>query len=106
MEKKHMSYADLSRATGHPKSTLQRSITGGTEKLSLDRVVDIAKALNVSPAYLMGWKTEEPQPVTLTDEEQQFLSLIRQLSPQGRQAAAQMLQSLRALQEQSSAARE
>lgn len=106
MNQKQISYADLAKATGFSKSALQRYVTAETDKIPIDRVIAIAKALNVSPAYLMGWKEDEPQTVAVTEEEKQFLQLIRQLSPQGRAAAAQMLQSLKALQEQSSAGRE
>ena len=50
-----ISYNDLSKYTGIPKSALQRYATGTTEKIPLDRLEAIAKAFNVSPAYLMGW---------------------------------------------------
>ena len=50
-----LSYGQLAKATGIPKSALQRYATGETDKIPIDRLVLIAKALRVSPAYLMGW---------------------------------------------------
>ena len=41
--------------TGIPKSALQRYATGETEKIPINRLQIIAKALNVSAEYLMGW---------------------------------------------------
>ena len=53
-----VSYGDLAKATGIPKSALQRYATGETEKIPIDRLEKIADALNVSTAYLMGWTDE------------------------------------------------
>ena len=74
------SYQDLANKTGLSKSTLQRYETGGIGNLPLDKLEVIAKALDVSPAYIMGWE-EEPEPdihtiaahalEELTEEEQE-----------------------------------
>lgn len=56
IEEKGISYSELSRLTNIPKSALQRYATAVTEKIPLDRVEVIAKALNVPAADLMGWK--------------------------------------------------
>ncbi len=53
--KKEISYGQLAKMTGIPKSALQRYATGQTDKIPIDRVVLLAKALGVQPAYLMGW---------------------------------------------------
>ena len=50
-----LSYGQLAKLTGIPKSALQRYATGETDKIPIDRLVLIAKALQVSPAYLLGW---------------------------------------------------
>ena len=54
----NLSYQDMSDKTGLSKSTLQRYITGDIGKLGLDKVELLAKALNVTPAYLMGWEDD------------------------------------------------
>ena len=52
---KNISYSELSKATGIPKSALQRYATGETEKIPIDRIESIAQAVNVSAQYIMGW---------------------------------------------------
>ena len=48
-----ISYGELARITGIPKSALHRYAKGETKKISIDKLQVIAKALHVSPAYLM-----------------------------------------------------
>lgn len=56
IEKSELSYGELSKVTGIPKSALQRYATGETEKVPIDRIELIAKATGVTSAYLMGWE--------------------------------------------------
>lgn len=58
MRKADLSYGELSKITGIPKSALQRYATGETEKIPLDRIDAIAKATNVAAAYLLGWNSQ------------------------------------------------
>lgn len=53
-----LSYQDLADATGMSKSTIQRYVTGSIGNLGLDKVETLARALNCSPGYLMGWETD------------------------------------------------
>ena len=54
--RKEISYGELSDRTGIPKSALQRYATGQTEKIPINRLERIAKAIGTSAAYLMGWE--------------------------------------------------
>lgn len=64
IQKKDISYGELSNLTGIPKSALQRYATGETEKIPIDRLRKIAAAIGTSPEYLMGWEvTSERQDV-------------------------------------------
>lgn len=54
-----LSYGELYKITGIGKSVLQRYATGKTPKIPLPRLEQLAQALNVSAAWLMGW-TDEP----------------------------------------------
>lgn len=56
-----LSYAELAAITRIPKSALQRYASGTTEKIPLDRLEQMATALGVSAAYLMGWG-DAPEP--------------------------------------------
>ena len=62
----NLSYQDIADATGLSKSTIQRYETGSIRKLPVNQIEDIAKALHVTPGYLMGW---EDTPGYYTDPE-------------------------------------
>lgn len=55
-EELNMSYQTLSEKVGISKSTLQRYETGFIKNMPVDKLEEIANALNVSPSYLMGWE--------------------------------------------------
>lgn len=57
-----LSYQELSDLTGINKSTLQRYETGFIKKVPINQVQVIAKALRVSPGYLMGWENDNTSP--------------------------------------------
>lgn len=50
-----LSYQDLADRTGMNKSSLQRYENGAIANVPLHRLESIAKALCVSPEWLMGW---------------------------------------------------
>lgn len=56
-----LSYGELSKITGIPKSAIQRYATGETIKIPMDRLHALAIATNTSDAQLMGWQnSSEP----------------------------------------------
>lgn len=62
-----LSYQQLAEKTGMSKSTLQRYETGFIRNLPVDKLEILAKALQTTPAYLMGWEDEEKNKVEKTD---------------------------------------
>ena len=79
-EKQGMTLAELRRKIGKTEATVQRYESGNIKNLKNDTIESIATALNVNPAFLMGWIEEvEEQPQhraahldgDLTDEEWQ-----------------------------------
>ena len=77
-EELDMSYQTLADKVGISKSTLQRYETGNIKNMPIDKLEAVAIALNVSPAYLMGWTTDEPTTIAahldtddLTDAERE-----------------------------------
>ena len=50
------SFQDLADLTGMSKSTLQRYETGGIKNIPLDKLKTLARALKVSPEWIMGWE--------------------------------------------------
>ncbi|WP_291244798.1 helix-turn-helix transcriptional regulator [Fournierella sp.] len=64
-----LSLQDLAERTGMSKSTLQRYETGSIKNLPLDKLEILAKALETTPKFLMGWKTNaDAEWMTLVDE--------------------------------------
>lgn len=57
----NMSYQELANKTGLSKSTLQRYETGSIKNMPIDKLEIIANALDISPAYLMGWEDEKKE---------------------------------------------
>ena len=78
-----LSYQDLSDATGISKSTLQRYETGFIKKVPINQMEVLARALHVTPAYLMGW--EEPAPLSLSQQEETLIKKYRQLDADGKE---------------------
>lgn len=63
LSEKDISYGELSSKTGIPKSALQRYATGQTEKIPIDRLEIIAKAIGTSASFLMGWEDAKKKDV-------------------------------------------
>lgn len=80
-----LSYQDLSDATGISKSTLQRYETGFIKKVPINQMEVLAKALHVTPAYLMGWEESYPTPLSLTQQEETHIKKYRQLDADGKE---------------------
>lgn len=55
MKLNNISYGELQKRTGLSKSTLQRYIANDKSRIPIDRASTIAKGLNTTTAYLMGW---------------------------------------------------
>lgn len=56
-----LSYAALEKKTGYKRSTLQRYATGQTVKIPMNCIEAIAKATDVSTAWIMGWETPDSE---------------------------------------------
>lgn len=54
-----LTYAQLEKITGISDSSLQRYLTGKTNKIPLPALQKIADATGVSAAYIMGWEDED-----------------------------------------------
>lgn len=98
LEIKGMKQSDLRRITNIPKSSMSQYMSGDYEPKQ-DRIHLIAKALNVSEAWLMGYdvpmerqaKKASPDKVTLTEGEQVLLSLFRRVPEEQQQLVLQMI---------------
>lgn len=81
-----MSADELGSRLGKDRSTIYRYEKGDIENLPLDILEPIAKALETTPAYLMGWETMHKKNDTLSDivvrmrTDTDFFSLVETLN--------------------------
>ena len=89
---KGMKQYELCKLANVPKSSLSLYLSGAYEPKQ-DRVYDMAKALNVNEAWLMGYdvpmerqvKKVSPSESNLSEGEQMWLELYHRLSPETRE---------------------
>lgn len=55
---KNMTLEELGDKVGVGKSTVRKWENGMIANMKRDKIVKVAKALDVSPAYLMGWENK------------------------------------------------
>ena len=93
-----MRQADLMRITKIPKSSMSEYLSGNFEPKQ-DRIYILAKALNVSEAWLMGFDvpmerdTEEipPKSAELSDGEKMLLKLFKQVPEDKQKMVIEMI---------------
>lgn len=77
-----MSVDELARRLGKNRATIYRYENGEIENLPLDVLEPIAKALNTTPAFLMGWQEEQQKNSALADivlrarQDNEFMSVL------------------------------
>lgn len=88
---------EVGERVGVGKSTVRKWESGQIANMRRDKIALVAKALCVSPAYLMGWtdemNSEEEKPAPkdelsireLPEDEVEFFTILSQLSPENRQ---------------------
>ena len=93
-----MKQYELCKLANVPKSSLSLYLSGAYEPKQ-DRVYDMAKALNVDEAWLMGYdvpmkrqaKKNSPSESNLTEEEKIILDLFRRVPVDKQQMVLQMI---------------
>lgn len=72
-----MTQSELARLSGYENRSSIARIERGDTNLPQSKIVDIAKALRVTPSYLMGWEDSEVAELTAMQEEvmEKFFSL-------------------------------
>ncbi len=80
-EELNMSQDELARAAGYKSRSSINKIEVDGRGLPQKKIVAIANALRVTPAYLMGWEDEEDvRTIQIPIEEERLLTQIRQLT--------------------------
>lgn len=94
-----LSQTDLAMLVGYKSGSMITKIESGAVDLSQKKVYAFAKALNTSPAYLMGW-VSDPSPRTddassspdpISDAELRLISDYRQLNTKGKEYVLQQV---------------
>lgn len=84
----HLSVDELAKRLGKNRATVYRYENGDIENLPIDVLEPIAKALNTTPAYLMGWENVQKNNDALADivlrlrTDSDFLSVVEMLHQQ------------------------
>ena len=87
----------VAEVVGVGKSTVRKWETGMIANMRRDKIADLAKALETTPAYLMGWKEENaekessPSEPQLTEGEKTMLELFRLVPEDKQQLVLQMI---------------
>lgn len=80
--KREMTLEQVGDIVGVGKSTVRKWETGMIANMRRDKIALLAKALETTPAYLMGWKEDKknaPEEPKLTEGEEMLLNLFRQV---------------------------
>lgn len=64
----NLTLEEVGDAVGVTKSTVRKWETGHIENMRQDKIAKLAKVLQCSPAYLMGWNDSPNSPTPLTRE--------------------------------------
>ena len=71
---------------GVGKSTVRKWETGLIENMRRDNIVALSKALNISPAIIMGWQTiEDNNKLILSQQETTLLENYNKLNSKGKE---------------------
>lgn len=79
VENSKLSYVELEKRTNIAKSSIQRYVSGSTKKIPIDAVQSIAKAVGVSPEYILGWdkQQQDTNQMLLTNHEKNVITAYR-----------------------------
>lgn len=97
----NMSRAELGKKVGLHESTVKRYEDGHINSLDIAKLKEFASALNISPAYLMGWEIDEQCLDSLTDKEE-FQLLIGEFDAKSDEFKKCILKSLLKLKDKES----
>ena len=87
----NLTLKDISEKVGVTIPTISRWESGDIANMRRDKIVSYAKALNISPAVIMGWEeptscSSLPAPtLSLTQQEETLIKKYRQLDADGRE---------------------
>lgn len=89
-----MTQEELALRSGYTSRSSINKIEKGLVDLPRSKIVEIAEALNTTPAYLMGWEEKENPPAepVLTEGEEKLLKLIRLMPEEMKKQYTELLE--------------
>lgn len=78
-ERRNMSQQELAELTGYTDRSSIAKIETGKVDLTQSKVIAFAKALRVTPAYLMGWEDMEITDDNISQAKQDLIDKIKSL---------------------------
>ena len=92
-EQRNMTLDEVAKRCETTKQTIYKYENEIVTNIPYDKIVLLAKALDVSPSYLFGWeeKKSSPSEPQLTEGEQTMLELFRLIPEDKQQLVLQMI---------------
>lgn len=90
---KHLTQVELAKKLGYSKQNINRYEANIITNIPLDKVMEIANALDTTPGYLMGWEDSFSSEVTDGHDEfvKQFAKNYCKLSPERKKDMQKLL---------------
>ena len=89
---KGLTLEEVGSMVGVGKSTVRKWETGIIANMKRDKIAALAKALDTTPAYLMGWQEEEtPEKIQLNEGEGMLLDLFRRIPVENQRMVLDMI---------------
>ena len=82
---------DVAKEVGVAKATVQRWESGEIKDMRRDKLVSLARALQTTPAYLMGWDPDGKTSEETAIEDAAIMDAYRKASPEIQQAILRIL---------------
>ena len=92
-KKKNMTLEDVAKLTHTTRQTIQRYEAGVVTNIPYDRIILLATALEVTPAYLMGWQDDPPPSVSA--KKRQLSELVDEMTDDEAATALAVLKALK-----------
>lgn len=96
MIRNSITLVEIEQRTGIKKSSMQRYVSGETNKIPMSAIEKLASLFGVTGTYLMGWEDQEekepsPSEPALTEGELALLELFRKVPEAQQQMVLQMI---------------
>ena len=63
-----LTMADVAQSVGVSEATISRWESGDIANMKRDKIVSLAKALHVSPSFIMGWDEPETEDIVSSNK--------------------------------------